>query len=123
MGAIAIQQMADRVAALMDERMGLGGQGLAAKLKRGGRRLPRRVRDAVARLAEAAEMAQNPKLLLQIDEERVAQDYDLALKHLMGISAWDRRIGFLGRLVVAVLVAVIASGALLVAVMSWRGLL
>lgn len=83
MGAITIQQMADRVAALMEERLGIKGTGLAAKLRRGGRRLPRKVRTAAEDLAEAAHMSQNPKLLLQVDETRVAEAYDLCLRHLV----------------------------------------
>ena len=38
-----MQQMADRVAELMEARLRVKGEGLTAKLKRGGRFLPRRV--------------------------------------------------------------------------------
>ena len=34
MSAVTIQQMADRVAQLLEERLGLGGRDLSAKLKR-----------------------------------------------------------------------------------------
>lgn len=123
MTAVAIQQMADRVAALMEERLSLRGAGLEAKLRRAGRLLPRKVRDAGKRLAEAARNSQNPKLLLQIDMEKVSNDYDLLTRHLQAISPWDRRFGWLlhGTASVMVILAVVA--ALFVAVLRWRGLI
>ena len=42
MAGASIQQMADRVAQLMEERLRLRGTGLEEKLRRGGRLLPRR---------------------------------------------------------------------------------
>lgn len=86
MSAVTFQQMADRIAALMEERLRIGGSGLKAKLKKGGRLLPRRVRAAAHSLAETAELAQNPKLLAQLDPEKAAADYDLCLKHLNGVT-------------------------------------
>lgn len=121
MGAVAIQQMADRVAALMEERLRLRGQGLEAKLKRGGRALPRRVRDAASRLAVAAHHSQNPKLLLQIDEERVAQDYDICLRHLGTLGQWDRRRGVLLRITASVLLPLLVVMGGVIAVLRWRG--
>ena len=67
MSAVTIQQMADRVAQLLEERLGLGGRGLSVKLKRAGRTLPKKVRDSGRVLAQAAQKGQNPKLLGQID--------------------------------------------------------
>lgn len=122
MSAATIQQMADRVAAMMEERLGTGGAGLAAKLKKAGRSLPRPVREAAGRLAEAALMAQNPKLLVQIDDERVAADYDACLRHLSGLSVWGRRKGFIGNFAASVAMTLIVVGVLLAGVLYWRGL-
>jgi hypothetical protein len=121
MSAVTIQQMADRVAQLLEERLGLGGKGLAAKLKRAGRLLPRKVRDAGRQLAVSAQKAQNPKLLGQIDMGEVTEAYDVCLKHLIGIDPVDRKRGYLtgmiGSVVFGVLVLLIAVAALL----AWRG--
>jgi hypothetical protein len=121
MGAVAIQQMADRVAALMEERLGLRGQGLEGKLRRAPRALPRRVRLAALRLAEAARMAQNPRLLLQVDEGQAAADYDLCLRHLTAVSPWDRRRAALLGTTASILVSLAVLAALVVAVLRWRG--
>jgi hypothetical protein len=123
MSAVAIQQMADRVAALMEERLSLRGAGLEAKLRRAGRTLPRKLRDAATRLAEAAHNSQNPKLLLQIDMEKVSNDYDLLMRHLQGISPWDRRLGRLLHSTASVMVILVVVGAMFVAVLRWRGLI
>lgn len=113
MSAVAIQQMADRIAALMDERLRIRGGDLSRKLRKGGRLLPRKVRQAAQDLADAAERARNPKLLIQIDMEKVSADYDTCLHHLSGLT---RRGG-----VVNLLVGVAATVALglLIAGLVW----
>jgi hypothetical protein len=123
MGAASIQQMADRVAGLMEERLHLGGSGLSAKLAKAGRSLPRKVREAGERLARAAMMAQNPKLLVQINDEQVAEDYDLCLRHLLAVSVWDRRKGKILGATVSLLGILLVVGALMLGVLYWRGLI
>lgn len=123
MSAVTIQQMADRVSALMEERMSVKGQGLAAKLKRAGRRLPHRVREAAGRLAESAHLSQHPRLLLQIDEARVAEDYDTCVRYLTALDVWDRRKGVLISLVGSIVLSLLTAGALLAAFAYWRGLI
>lgn len=86
MGAVAIQQMADRVADLMEERLRIRGVGLSTKLRKAKRHLPRKVALAAAELADAAEKAQNPKLLVQIDQGQVAHNYDICVRHLTAIN-------------------------------------
>jgi hypothetical protein len=123
MGAITIQQMADRVAGLMEERLRIKGAGLAEKLSRGGRRLPRKVRAAAERLAEAAHMSQNPKLLLQVDEGEVAEAYDICLRHLSPLGAAGRRKGLLISVVAQVVFGLIVVAGLAVLVLKLRGLM
>ncbi|HMO07747.1 MAG TPA: hypothetical protein PKD10_08875 [Paracoccaceae bacterium] len=123
MGAVAIQQMADRVAALMEERLNLRGQGLEGKLRKGGRALPRRVREAATRLAEAAHMSQSPKLLMQVDEGKVATDYDLCVRHLSAVSTWDRRKAAILGTTTSILMSLAVVAVLLVLVLRWRGFL
>lgn len=123
MGSVAVQQMADRVAQLMEERLGIGGQDLSASLRKGGRLLPRRVRESAHLLADAAEKARNPKLLGQIDMGAVSDAYDACLKHLTTIDPADRRksvfsgmIGFIGG-------GIFFLAIMIIAVLAWRGFL
>lgn len=123
MSAATFQQMADRVAALMEERLRIRGRGLSEKLRRGGKALPRHVRAAAEALARAAEQAQNPRLLIQIDPEVVAADYDTCLRHLQDLNRRDRRIAMLSGMATSILFSLIAVAGLFVAVLYWRGLM
>lgn len=123
MSATTIQQMADRVAQLMEERLRVKGRTLSDKLERGGQMLPRVVRAEARSLATFAEMAQNPKLLLQIDETRVAAAYDVCVRHLGGINAWGRSRGILRGFVTSLLGNLLLLAALITAILAWRGYL
>ena len=66
-------------------------------------------------------MAQNPRLLMQIDREAVAEAYDLCVRHLGGVSR-DRR-GALVSLAASVAFSVLTVAVLVVVVLYWRGLM
>jgi hypothetical protein len=121
MSAVTIQQMADRVAQLLEERLGLGGRGLSTKLKRAGRTLPKKVRDNGRVLASAAQKAQHPKLLGQIDMGEVTEAYDVCVKHLITIDPASRRrdlfAGMVGSVGFGVLVLMVA----ILGFLAWRG--
>lgn len=123
MSAVSIQQMADRVADLLQSRLRLRGNGLSEKLQRGGRVLPRGVRKAAQALADAATQAENPRLMMQLDLEKVAADYDLCVRHLNGLGARDRRIGMMLDFGARLALIVLMVGGLLLAVLYWRGFL
>jgi hypothetical protein len=123
MGAVTIQQMANRVSDLMTDRLGIKGHGLSDQLKHGGSRLPRRVQTAALALAQAAENAPNPKLLLQIDQEAVAANYDICLRHLRPMNRAHRLRGRLLGFSTSVLFGLLIMGALIAALMVWRGLI
>jgi len=123
MSAVSLQQMAERVAGLMEERLRVRGRGLTEKLRKGGRLLPRKVRAAAETLAQAAVMAQNPRLLMQIDREAVAEAYDLCVRHLGGISVAQRRKGLVLNIAASMAFSVLVVAGLLLAVLYWRGFL
>lgn len=122
MSAVTIQQMADRVAELMEERLRLRGQGLAEKTRRAGRLLPKKVRLAAQALAEAAAAAQNPKLYLQLDAEKISADYDICLKHLGAVQAGGRGKTLLVNMASGVAFSLLAVAVLVLVVIWWRGL-
>jgi hypothetical protein len=121
MSAVTIQQMADRVAQLLEERLGLGGRDLSAKLKRAGRMLPKKVRDGGRVLATAAQKAQNPKLLGQIDMGDVTGAYDVCVKHLIAIDPVGRRRNLLAGMVGSVGFGVLVLAVALLGFLAWRG--
>lgn len=123
MTGVPIQQMADRVAGLMEERLQVPGRGLTEKLRHGGHRLPRKVRAAATELAEAAVAAQNPKFLMRIDQEKVARAYDLCVHHLGRLNAAERRIGAIVDFTARVAFSLLVVAAGLWAVLRWRGYL
>ncbi len=123
MTGVPIQRMAERVAELMEERLRIKGQGLAEKLRNGGRKLPRKVRLAAESLRASAELAQNPKLLLQVDQEATAQAYDTCLRYLGKLKGRTRRGDAAIRLATSVAFSLLAVAAILIGVMVWRGYL
>lgn len=123
MSAISIQQMADRVANLMETRLRARGTGLEAKLKSRGNALPRKVRLAADEVAKAAAMAQNPKLLMQIDHDALARNYDLCVRHIGQMrprSAWME--GTLA-VVASIAASLFLVALLIVVLLRWRGLI
>jgi len=123
MSAVTIQQMADRVAALMEQKLRMRGAGLSDKLRRAGRRLPKSVRLAAEALAQAGEMAKSPRLMHRIDEERVAEAYDTCLRHLGAVDPGDRRRGMLIGMAASIAFSLLSVAVLVAVVLWWRGLL
>ena len=121
MSAVTIHQMAHRVAQLLEERLGLGGRDLSAKLKRAGRMLPKKVRDSGKVLAAAAHKAQNPKLLGQIDMGDVTEAYDVCVKHLIAIDPVGRRRDLFAGMVGSVGLGVLVLAVALLGFLAWRG--
>ena len=121
MSAVTIHQMADRVAQLLEERLGLGGRHLSSKLKRAGRKKQKKVRDSGKVLAAAAHKAQNPKLLGQIDMGDVTEAYDVCVKHLIAIDPVGRRRDLFAGMVGSVGLGVLVLAVALLGFLAWRG--
>jgi hypothetical protein len=121
MGAVTIQQMAARISTLLTDRLRIKGGSLGEKLSRSGRSLPRKVSQAAEALNLAAEQSHNPKLLLQIDEEAVAANYDICMRYLGPLNKGDRIWGAMLSLSVSILFSLLAVAALVVGVLVWRG--
>lgn len=123
MSAANIQQMAADVADLIDARLKVGGATLAEKLRRGGKRLPRHVRREAAYLAEVAQNARVPKLMVQIDQARAVHAYDACLRHLKPLGAGERRKALAMQIVTGIGAGVFITGVLILLVLVWRGYL
>ena len=123
MSAVTIIQMADRVSALLEERLSVRGRTLGDKVRKAGRRLPRKVREAASYLAKAAEMAQNPKLLVRVDESDVAAAYDICLRHLGSLGPHRRWLDGTVAVAASVAVSLLLVALLVIGLMRWRGLI
>jgi hypothetical protein len=121
MSAVTLQQMANRVAGLIEERLGVRGNGLDEKLRRGGRHLPRSVRAKARELADFAEKAKNPKLLVQIDQARAAACYDACLRYLSAQRAGSVRMRALVRVASTVALGLLVLGAVILLVQRMQG--
>jgi len=122
MSAVTIQQMADRVAGLLEQKLRVGGKGLAIKVRKAGRRLPKQVRVAAEALVQAFEMSKSARLMHQIDDELVAEAYDLCLRHLGGVDAADRRKGVAVGIAGSIVFSLLMVAGLVLVVVWWRGL-
>lgn len=121
MSAIAIQQMAERVADMMEERFGVRNKDLSTKLRKGKRYLPRKVAAAAEELAGFAEKSKNPKLLVQIDQARVAAVYDICVRHLSGVKAGGRLKAILINVVATVAFGLLIMGVAVIVLQRIQG--
>ncbi len=122
MNATAIQQMADRVTALLDEKLHVRGRTLGDRLRRGAGKLPRAVRAEARFLESAAAQAQNPKLMVQIDDARVFRAFDACLRYLNGVDRKARRRAMLAGIASSIAFSLFVVAVLFLAVLYWRGL-
>lgn len=112
---------ADRIAALIEERLGVRGQGLEEKLRRAGRLLPRRLRRDAAQLVEAERLMGHPKLMMQTDPGTLDKAFRDCESWLKSVDPAERRksriLGFLG--VNAANLLIVAG--LFIAYLVWAG--
>lgn len=122
MGAMTILQMAERVSALLEQRLRVRGRSLSAQVRKAGRRLPRKVRVAAGRLGQAADLAQNPKLLGRVDQAEVARAFDICMDYLGKLDATGAKrsvwLGAAASVAFAMLVVIVMA----LGVIYWRGL-
>jgi len=123
MGAATIQQKADRVAALMAKQLHVRGTTLSDTLRKGAGKLPKAVRAEARFLETAAAQAQHPRLMVQIDDGRVAQAYVACLRFLNGVDRKARRRAMLAGMVSSIAFSLFVVGVLFLAVLYWRGFL
>jgi hypothetical protein len=123
MSTVTIQQMADRVAALIEQKLRVGGKGLSVKVRRAGRRLPKQVRIAAQALVQASDMAQSARLIQQVDPALVAEAYDICVRYLGGVDLADRRKGVIVGVAASIAFSLLAVVVLVVVVVRWRGLI
>ncbi|MDW4551067.1 hypothetical protein R5H32_17025 [Defluviimonas sp. D31] len=118
-----VHEKAGRIADLLEDRLGIRGDGLAEKLRRGGRGLSRKLRRDAGYLARAAEEDQVPKLRVRLDHERIASAYDRCLRELEPIGAGLRRKALVMDILTGIATGLLVTALVVAALLSWRGFL
>ena len=121
MEPIVINQLADRVAGLLSEKLGAKGGDLERRLAHSRRELPLRVRRSGQTLVAAQKMGANPKLAMRIDGEDVSNSYAAISRYLVGIDAAAVRSRKRYNMMAAVATQFLMVVGLLAAVLMWRG--
>ncbi|MGB3179228.1 MAG: hypothetical protein WBA90_15255 [Albidovulum sp.] len=121
MSGVNVEQMAGRVAELMETRLRIGGNGLSEKLRRGARFLPRKVRRAAAYLAQSAADAKVPRMQMRLDHQRIADAYDICIRHLKPLGVGARRRAIMLDILTAAGGSVFVAGIALLLLLLWRG--
>ncbi|MGH1453504.1 MAG: hypothetical protein ACRBBV_10065 [Paracoccaceae bacterium] len=88
-----IDELSDQISQAMDHKLGLRRGTLARRLRRAGRRLPKRVRQHIQRLIEAQKISGNQHLIHQVDANALRAGQAESLSYINSIDPRDRRIG------------------------------
>lgn len=83
--AVIILQKSGRISELLEEKVGVKGASLEARLGRARRILPREARSAGWRIAAAERKAQQGGIV-DVDAHRFDDDYRVVLRHLQGLE-------------------------------------
>lgn len=118
-----IKSDAEALRALMAKRLGLKRGSLTRRVAKAGRMLPQGVRHDIAIVAEAEQMARNPKLATRLDANATKSAYDRAATHLKAIDVVDRRKGIALSMLGSMAFNFLAAITLLIVVLRWRGLI
>jgi len=113
----------DKIAALMEERLGVRGDGFEDKFARAGRLLPRKLRREGALLVEARTMAAHPKLGRRVDERRLRKAARVFERYLARVDGSERRVTRWVNWLAGNALNILIVFALVVAVLTWRGLI
>ena len=85
--------------------------------------LPQGVRHDITIVAEAEQMARNPKLAIRLDANATKSAYDRAATHLKAIDVADRRKGIALSMLGSMAFNFLAAITLLIVFLRWRGLI
>lgn len=114
----------DRIPGLrltLREKLSVTGPDLGHQIRQAGRRLPWRVRREAEFLARAEAMARHPRLSRLVDPRDVLRAEDRVLRHLAGIDPALLRRNRAKDRVAALAFYLLATFALVVALLWWRG--
>ncbi|MEP3347830.1 MAG: hypothetical protein ABJN34_02360 [Litoreibacter sp.] len=123
MEKVVVEQLIERVSALLREKLGIRGVSLEARVRRAGRSLPRHVRHAAKELVNAESMSHDPLMLRRLDGMRISAAYDICVKHLDGIDEKANKSKAVFGFAATFIVQIFVIAGIAIAVMKWRGLI
>ncbi|EPX80899.1 hypothetical protein thalar_01121 [Litoreibacter arenae DSM 19593] len=118
---MVVDQLAERISALLREKLGIRGPSLEAQTRRAGRTLPRHVRRAALALADAERMAQAPTMRLRLDPGQVSAAYDTCLRYLEGVDEKALKSKAFFGFASTVIVQIVVVAGVAITVLRWRG--
>ena len=119
--AVIVLQKSARISELLEERVGVKGPTLEARLDRARRVLPRDARAAGRRIIAAERKAQRGGIV-DVDAHGFDEDYRVLLRHLQGLEPRSLRRSLLGGVITGGLAA-LASGVMLGVGLAYAGLI
>ena len=84
----------DRLVEMIETKIGVKGRGLEEKLRRAGRRLPKRVRSDAMQLVEAERLMAHPKLAMKANTGGLDRAYRRCADWLNGVDRSEQRKSF-----------------------------
>ena len=121
MSKASIESRNAALAQKIAEKLSVGGADLGGKMRRAGRRLPRRLRREGRYLVRAETLAGHPKLSMQIDPARIDAAYRDFDAHLDPIDPYDLWWGWALGVLAGLVFNLLLFAALLIALLAWRG--
>ncbi len=106
---------------LLKDRVGLSPKDLAAGVQRARHVLPRRTRKQLATLIDAEEMMNHPRLRMLVDTAEIDKTRDEVTAYLKSIDPRARKSERALRFLAGLAFNFLLAGALLIALLRWRG--
>lgn len=115
------QERADHLAGMIEERLGIRGNGLRVKLRRAGRLIPRDIRQKAEVLLSAVEHQSNPKLARRLDQTAIDKACESVEAYLSAIDPKEQRMNRLVGILSSAALALVVTAGLVITVLVWRG--
>lgn len=113
----------ERLELLLAEKLGARRGTLARRAAKAGRGLPKWVRRDLEFLSNCGHIAGQPRLAATVDPKMIARAVERSERHLTAIDVKDRRIKLALGMAAGLIVNLLIFGAIVLAVLRWRGLL
>ena len=121
--AADIDRKTARLLHLAKEQYGVKADTLDKAMHKIGRRVPKRVHDQAKVISDAKRLGGHPKLMLQIDAEKVEAAFEAVQKAFKAEDRADRRKGTILSTLGSVSFNLIAVAVLLILFLRWQGFL